>query len=88
MLDGFATGVAAAVACSLEPAVSAHLIAGQRSNEPGHGVVLGHLGLEPLLDLRLRAGEGVGAILATRLVLDGLEVRRITARTTQCSDMR
>ena len=88
VLDGFATGVAAAVACSLEPAVSAHLIAGQRSNEPGHGVVLGHLGLEPLLDLRLRAGEGVGAILATRLVLDALEVRRITARTTQRSDMR
>ena len=53
VLDGLATGVAAAVACSLEPAVSAHLIAGQRSNEPGHGVVLGHLGLEPLLDLRL-----------------------------------
>ena len=34
-----------------------------------------------LLDLRLRAGEGVGAVLATRLILDGLELRRTTART-------
>lgn len=83
VLDGLATGVAAAVACAMEPAVSAHLIAGQRSNEPAHAAVLSHLGLEPLLDLRLRAGEGVGAIMATRLVLDGLEVRRTTARTTQ-----
>ena len=88
VLDGFATGVAAAVACAMEPAVSAHLIAGQRSNEPAHAAVLGHLGLEPLLDLRLRAGEGVGAVMATRLVLDGLEVRRTTARTTQLSQLR
>ncbi len=83
VLDGFATGVAAALACAMEPGVSAHLIAGQRSNERAHGVVLGHLGLEPLLDLRFRAGEGVGAVMATRLLLDGLRIRRTTARTTQ-----
>ncbi|HYO36413.1 MAG TPA: nicotinate-nucleotide--dimethylbenzimidazole phosphoribosyltransferase [Geodermatophilus sp.] len=38
------------------------------------------LGLEPLLDLRLRAGEGAGAALAAGLLLDGLRVRRGTAR--------
>ena len=81
VLDGFATAVAAALACSLEPAASAHLVAGQRSNERAHSDVLQFLGLEPLLDLRLRAGEGVGAVLATRLLLDGLEMRRTTART-------
>jgi nicotinate-nucleotide--dimethylbenzimidazole phosphoribosyltransferase len=83
VLDGLATGAAAAVACRLEPAVSAHLIAGQTSNEAVHAQVLRHLGLEPLLDLRLRAGEGVGGVMATRLILDGLEVRRRTARTRQ-----
>jgi nicotinate-nucleotide--dimethylbenzimidazole phosphoribosyltransferase len=83
ILDGYATSVAAAVACAMEPAVSAHLVAGQRSNEAAHGVVLRHLGLEPLLDLRLRAGEGVGGVMATRMLLDGLKVRRTTARTTQ-----
>ncbi len=81
VLDGFATTVAAALACTMEPAASAHLVAGQRSNERAHSDVLQFLGLEPLLDLRLRAGEGVGAVLATRLLLDGLEIRRTTART-------
>jgi nicotinate-nucleotide--dimethylbenzimidazole phosphoribosyltransferase len=83
VLDGMATGVAAAIGCLIEPAVSAHLIAGQRSNEPGHVAVLDHLGLEPILGLRLRAGEGLGAVMATRLILDSLEVRRTVARTTQ-----
>ena len=81
VLDGLATTVAAAVACTIDPAVSAHLVAGQRSNERAHAEMLRFLGVEPLLDLRLRAGEGVGAVLATRLVLDGLEMRRTTART-------
>lgn len=81
ILDGFATGVVAALACTIEPAVSARLIAGQRSNEAGHARVLNHLGLEPLLDLRFRAGEGVGAVMATRMILDGLQIRRAAART-------
>jgi nicotinate-nucleotide--dimethylbenzimidazole phosphoribosyltransferase len=58
-------------------------VAGQRSREAAHALVLDRLGLEPLLDLRLRAGEGVGAALACRLLLTGLEVRRGTARTVQ-----
>ena len=82
VLDGFATGVAALAACALEPSVSGRLIAGQRSNEVAHGVLLTHLGLEPLLDLRLRAGEGIGGVLATRMILDALEARRRVARTT------
>ena len=80
VLDGLATGVAALVALRLEPAVAAHLIAGQRSRERAHGAVLTELGLEPLLDLRIRAGEGVGACLATGLLLNALEIRRTTAR--------
>jgi len=82
VLDGLATTVAAALACTIDPAVSAHLVAGQRSNERAHSGVLRFLGVEPLLDLRLRAGEGVGAVLATRVLFDGLELRRTTARTS------
>jgi len=81
VLDGLATSVAALVAVRLEPAVSAHLVAGQRSREPAHGLVLTSLGLEPLLDLRLRAGEGVGAALAAGLLGAALRVRADTART-------
>jgi nicotinate-nucleotide--dimethylbenzimidazole phosphoribosyltransferase len=81
VLDGLATTVAAAMACELEPGVGAHLVAGQRSNEAAHSMVLRHLGLEPLIDLRLRAGEGVGAVMACRLILDGMQIRRATAVT-------
>ncbi len=81
VLDGLATSVAALVASMLEAGVVAHLIAGQRSREPAHPLVLARLGLEPLLDLRFRAGEGAGACLAAGLLLHGLRVRAATART-------
>ena len=44
------------------------MVAAHRSPEPGHALVLEALGLEPLLDLRLRLGEGSGAALALPLV--------------------
>ena len=68
LLDGFATGVAALTACRLQPAVRDYLIAGHRSAEPAHDRVLVELGLEPLLDLRLRLGEASGAALALPLI--------------------
>lgn len=83
VLDGLATSVCALAAVRLEPAVAAHLVAGQRSREKAHALVLHELGLEPLLDLRIRAGEGVGAALATGLLKDALELRRRVARTSR-----
>ncbi|WP_138974528.1 nicotinate-nucleotide--dimethylbenzimidazole phosphoribosyltransferase, partial [Patulibacter medicamentivorans] len=68
VLDGFAVGVAALAAVRLCPAVRDGLVAGHRSAEPAHGAVLAQLGLEPLLDLRLRLGEGSGATLALPLI--------------------
>ena len=64
VLDGFITGAAALVAASMAPNLPDRLIASHRSAEPGHRVVLESLGLEPLLDLELRLGEGSGAALA------------------------
>ncbi len=81
VLDGLATSVSALVAVMVEPAAAAHLVAGQRSREVAHPAVLGRLGLEPLLDLRLRAGEGTGAVLACQLIRTALEVRRRAAKT-------
>jgi nicotinate-nucleotide--dimethylbenzimidazole phosphoribosyltransferase len=82
VLDGLATSLAALVAVRLEPAVQAALVAGHRSRERAHAAVLPELGLEPLLDLRLRAGEGVGACLAAQLLLTALGVRRTAGRTS------
>ncbi|QXC63044.1 nicotinate-nucleotide--dimethylbenzimidazole phosphoribosyltransferase [Aquihabitans sp. G128] len=81
VLDGLLTTVAAALAVRAEPAVASHLVAGQRSREAVHQAVLVSLGLEPLLDLRFRAGEGVGACLASGVLLDALELRRTAGRT-------
>jgi nicotinate-nucleotide--dimethylbenzimidazole phosphoribosyltransferase len=72
LLDGFITGAAALVAAGLEPGVVDAMIAGHRSPEPGHTLVLERLGLAPLLDLRLRLGEGTGAALALPIVRSAL----------------
>ena len=64
VLDGFIVTAAALVAVRLEPGVAPYLVAGHRSPEPGHRLGLDALGLEPLLDLGLRLGEGTGAALA------------------------
>jgi nicotinate-nucleotide--dimethylbenzimidazole phosphoribosyltransferase len=68
VLDGFITGAAALLAARLEPELPGYLVASHRSPEPGHGPVLEALGLEPLLDLGLRLGEGSGAALALPLL--------------------
>jgi nicotinate-nucleotide--dimethylbenzimidazole phosphoribosyltransferase len=82
VLDGLATSIAALVAVLIEPAVASHLVAGQMSRELAHGSVLARLGLEPLLDLRFRSGEGAGACLAANLLAQGLRIRSQAARTT------
>ena len=68
LLDGYAATVAALAAVRLDAAVIEVLIAGHRSAEPGHGLALDELGLEPLLDLRLRLGEASGALIALPLI--------------------
>jgi nicotinate-nucleotide--dimethylbenzimidazole phosphoribosyltransferase len=68
VLDGFITGAAALVAGRLSPAAVDAMIASHVSPEPGHAPALAALGLEPLLQLGLRLGEGSGAALALPLV--------------------
>lgn len=68
IVDGVIACAALCVADTLSPGTADHAIAGHRSSEPGAALALRHLGLEPLLDLRLRLGEGTGATLAFPLV--------------------
>ena len=68
VLDGFITGAAALIASGLAPGLPPRLIASHRSSEPGHAIVLEALGLDPILDLGLRLGEGSGAALAMPVV--------------------
>jgi nicotinate-nucleotide--dimethylbenzimidazole phosphoribosyltransferase len=68
VLDGFISTTAAATAVSLAPACRGYMIAGHSSAEPGHAILLKHLGLQPLLSLNMRLGEGSGALLALPLI--------------------
>ncbi len=68
ILDGLIATAAALLAVGLAPAVRDFLIAGHRSVEPGHTVALQALGLEPVLSLDMRLGEGTGGVLALTLV--------------------
>ncbi|MCD2188375.1 5,6-dimethylbenzimidazole synthase [Actinomycetospora soli] len=68
VVDGVVAGAAALVAAALAPTASQAWIAGHRSVEPAHTLALTHLGLEPVLDLGMRVGEGTGALLAAPLV--------------------
>jgi nicotinate-nucleotide--dimethylbenzimidazole phosphoribosyltransferase len=68
VVDGLIAQAALLVAAALCPPCLDYCFAGHRSVEPGSGVALAHLGLEPLLDLDLRLGEGTGAVLALPLL--------------------
>ena len=65
--DGLIASAAALVAVEIAPACAPYLVAAHRSVEPGHGAALERLGLDPLLDLGLRLGEGTGAALGITL---------------------
>jgi len=68
VVDGFISTAGALVAGKLVPQARDYMIAAHRSKEYAHGRMLEELGLEPLLDLRLRLGEGTGAALAMSIV--------------------
>lgn len=68
LVDGFVSGTAALVASSLSPAVADYLVFAHRAAHPGHRLLLLHLQVQPLMDLELRLGQGVGALLAWPLL--------------------
>ncbi|MFC5677224.1 nicotinate-nucleotide--dimethylbenzimidazole phosphoribosyltransferase [Aeromicrobium endophyticum] len=68
LLDGVISVAAAVMADRLAPGASAWFVAGHRSTEPAQSLALDKLGLEPLLDLGMRLGEGSGAVAAVPVV--------------------
>jgi nicotinate-nucleotide--dimethylbenzimidazole phosphoribosyltransferase len=68
VVDGFISTAAAALAVAIEPKALGYLIAGHRSQEPGHTLLLEHLNLTPVLAFDMRVGEGTGAVLAMSIV--------------------
>ena len=62
--DGFISGAAALAAVRICPESSGYIFPSHLSAEPGHRIVLDALGMEPVLELDMRLGEGSGAALA------------------------
>ena len=74
VVDGFISTAAAMLAVAIEPTVKDYLFAGHLSEEKGHRKALEHMGLDPLLDLKMRLGEGTGGALAMPIIEAGVKI--------------
>jgi nicotinate-nucleotide--dimethylbenzimidazole phosphoribosyltransferase len=79
LLDGLMSVACALTADRIEPGAAAWFAAGHRSTEPAQSLALEKLGLEPLLDLGLRLGEGSGAVAAVPVVRSAVALLRDVA---------
>lgn len=68
VVDGVIACAALLVADTLAPGTAARCVVGHRSAEPAAAPAIEHLGVEPVLDLSLRLGEGTGAALAVPIL--------------------
>jgi nicotinate-nucleotide--dimethylbenzimidazole phosphoribosyltransferase len=68
VVDGVIADAALLVAAQLAPDVVDYAVPGHRSTEPAARAALEFLGLEPVLDLDLRLGEGTGGLLAVPVI--------------------
>ena len=76
VVDGFIASAAVMVAHALQPLVLQRCVFAHRSGERGHEFMLQHLGVQALLDLGLRLGEGSGAALAWPLLQSACAILR------------
>ncbi|HSQ42246.1 MAG TPA: nicotinate-nucleotide--dimethylbenzimidazole phosphoribosyltransferase [Fibrobacteraceae bacterium] len=67
VVDGFICSSAALLAQAFCPRCTQFMVAAHRSAEVGHGLMIDTLGLQPLLNLGFRLGEGTGACMAMPL---------------------
>jgi nicotinate-nucleotide--dimethylbenzimidazole phosphoribosyltransferase len=74
VIDGFISTAGALIAYTIQPLVKDYMFAAHNSVEKGHRVMLETMGLNPILDLGLRLGEGTGAALAMIMIEAGLKI--------------
>lgn len=76
VIDGLISTAGAIIAWAMEPAAADYMFAAHNSVEKGHRIMLERMGLDPILNMGLRLGEGTGAALAITLVEAGLKIYR------------
>jgi len=80
MIDGFPITAAAAIAWKIAPSVTSFLFAGHQSRVKGHRPVLDAMGLDPVVSLDMRLGEGTGAVIGGFIVELGAKIAGEMAR--------
>lgn len=68
VIDGFIVTSALLAAVAMQPAVKDYCVYAHCSEEKGHKAMLGFLGVQPLLQLDMRLGEGTGAAIAIPVI--------------------
>ena len=68
VVDGFISSAAALVAIRMKPDIAQYCFFGHLSKERGHALFMNKIGARPLLDLRMRLGEGTGAAMAMAVI--------------------
>ena len=85
VVDGFISTAGALIAYCLEPKTKDYMFSAHNSVERGHKAMLDKIGLQPILDLRLRLGEGTGAALAMLMIEAGLKIYKEMATFDQAA---
>ena len=76
VIDGFISAVAALCAYKLNPLAAAYMIPSHASAEKGYRLAMEAIGLEPMLLMNMRLGEGSGCPIAFELVAASQSVIR------------
>ncbi|MGQ9610715.1 MAG: nicotinate-nucleotide--dimethylbenzimidazole phosphoribosyltransferase [bacterium] len=74
VIDGFISSASALIAVKIKPEVKDYIFAAHSSVEIGHKAILENIGQEPILNLKMRLGEGTGAVLGMSLIEAGVKI--------------
>ncbi len=68
VIDGVISAAAALIAYRINPMVKDFMFSSHRSVEPAYDLIMKELGMEPVLNLDMRLGEGTGCPLAFHII--------------------
>jgi nicotinate-nucleotide--dimethylbenzimidazole phosphoribosyltransferase len=83
IIDGFVATAAAAVLAAQQPGAIEHVLLSGSDGSPAHDRLITQLSLSPLLDLKIRSPDGLGALLAAQLVRAAADLHNDLPLATQ-----
>lgn len=68
VIDGVISALSAYVAAQMNPLVKEFIFSSHKSKEPVYDLIFNELGMEPILEMDMRLGEGTGCALAFHII--------------------